>query len=126
MQGVSLRALNNARPIHMHRDVRMPDLLEWRIKVSMSRADLNVSLKFSGRTPVIDRDHIPALQVRRDVVDPVKRCLIRLRLVTGWSLNKNKFIAIEANKFLAAAADQAHRQRVQQFVRKIDAHERLQ
>ena len=28
-QPVCLRALDNARPTHLHRDVCMPDLLEW-------------------------------------------------------------------------------------------------
>src|SRR6266540_6743941 len=103
-QAVGLRALGDARPIHVHRDVRMADMLEWRIENSMSRADLNVSLKFGIRTPIIDRDNIPALQVRCEVVDPVKRRLIRLHVVIDRSLNENKVIAIDANKFLPAAA----------------------
>ena len=104
----------------------MPDLLEWRIKIPMSRADLDVSLKFGVRTSVIDRDNVAALQVRCDFVDPVERRLIKLHVVIDQSLNENKFIAIDANKFLPAVADQAHRHRVQQFVRKMDAHEWLQ
>src|SRR5881392_3731960 len=75
-QAICLRALGNARPIHVHRDVRMPDLLEWRIKTSMLRAYLNPFMKFAARTSVIDGDYIPALQVRCDIVDPVERGLI--------------------------------------------------
>src|SRR6478672_12340797 len=75
-QAVSLRAPGNARPIHVHRDVRMPDLLKWRTKVSMPRSNLNGFLKFGGRTPVIDRDDVATLQVRCDIVDPVERGLV--------------------------------------------------
>jgi seryl-tRNA(Sec) selenium transferase len=125
-QAVCVRALGDARPIHVHCDVRMPDLLEWRIKISMSRADLDVSLKFGVRTSVIDRDYVTTLQLRCHELDPAKRRLIKLHVVIDQSLNENKFIAIDANKFLPAVADQAHGHRVQQFVRKMDAHEWLQ
>ena len=43
------------------------------------------------------------------------------------ALNENKFVAIDdLTNFSTAAADQAHRHRVQQFVGKMDAHEGLQ
>src|ERR1044071_2161158 len=102
-QPVCLRALNNARPIHLHRDVRVPNLLERRVKISMSRADLNVPQKFSARISVIDRDHISTLHVRCDIVDPVKRCLVKnpfiprqpggSRSLMKGALNENKYIA---------------------------------
>jgi len=60
-QPVCLRALDNRRPFHGHRNVRMPDLLEWRTKIAMLRAHLNVSLKFIFQTPVIERDNVAPL-----------------------------------------------------------------
>src|SRR5437899_2348674 len=125
-QAVCLRPLGYARPIHVRRYVSMPDLLERRIKISMARAHLNGFLKFGGRTSVIDRDDVATLQVRCEELDPIKRRLVKLHVLIGWSLNENKFIAIDVNKFLPAAADQAHRHRVQQFVGKMDTHEGLQ
>src|SRR5437660_40649 len=62
-QPVCLRALDNGRPIHVHRDVRIPNLLEWRIEISMLGANLNISLKFNARISVVDGDHIASLQI---------------------------------------------------------------
>ena len=47
--------------------------------MSMLRADLNVSLKFIAQMPVIDRQHIAALQICRDIVHPIECRLIKLR-----------------------------------------------
>src|SRR5215469_12493008 len=104
----------------------MPDLLEGRIKISMLRTDLNVSLKLGARTSVVDRDYITAMQIRGDALDPVKCRLVKLHALISWSLNENKFIAIDANKFFPAVADQAHRHGIQQFVAKMNAHEGFQ
>src|SRR5437762_8845046 len=122
-QAVCLRALGNARPIHVHRDVRVSDLFKWRIKASMARADLNVSLKFGARTPVIDRDYIPAWQVRCDIVEPVERGLIERpfiprqpggsRSLAKRTLDEHKLVAFQIDKLFHVAADQAHRHRIQ-------------
>src|SRR6266536_337904 len=134
-QPVCPRALDNRRPFHGHRDVRMPDLLEWRTKIAMLRAHLNVSLKFIFQTPIIDRDNVAPLQFRCYVIDPIERRLIesvplcgRLegRLLRNWALHKDKLVILQINKFFHVAADQAHRHRVQQFVGKMNAQEWLQ
>src|SRR6266481_4863565 len=145
-QPVCPRALDNARPIHLHRDIRLPDLFEWRIKISMLRAHLDLCLKFVRQTSVIDRDNISALQFRCDVVNPFEGRLIespsvcrqlgRLRQGFGAqgssrslgarALHEHKVIAFHINKFFHVAADQAHRHRIQQFVGKMNAHEWLQ
>src|SRR4030095_9766251 len=44
-QPVRPRTFDNSFPMHRHRDVRVSYLLEWRIQISMSRADFNGSLK---------------------------------------------------------------------------------
>src|SRR5438876_585761 len=41
------------------------------------RAGLDISLKFIAQTPVINRDHITALQICCDVVHPIERSLIK-------------------------------------------------
>src|SRR5207244_7913980 len=125
-QTVGLRALDNGRPIHVHRDVRIPNLLEWRIKISMLRAYLHLCLKFVAQTPVIDRDNVAALQFRCYVVNPLERRLIesafslrrlRSRHSPGkWTLDKHKLVALQIDKFFHAAADQPNRHRIQQFV----------
>src|SRR6476646_6815848 len=67
-QPVCLRTLDNASPMHRHRDVRVPDLFKWRIQVSMSCTDFNGSLEFVVQKPVIDRNRITTLQVCRDLL----------------------------------------------------------
>jgi hypothetical protein len=44
-QPVCLRTFGNACPVHRRRDIRVSDLFERRIQISMLSADLNVSLK---------------------------------------------------------------------------------
>src|SRR5437763_15690996 len=75
-QPVCLRTLDNAFPMHKHRDVRVPDLFEWRIQISMFSADLNVSLKFLAQKTIVDRNHITTLQVRRDLIESLEGSLI--------------------------------------------------
>ena len=76
-QSVCFRATDNACPIDVHRDVRVTDLLEGRIEMSMLRADLNVSLKFIAPMSVVDGDHVASLQICCDTVDPIERSLIK-------------------------------------------------
>src|SRR5206468_1034734 len=76
VQPVCLRTLDNASPMHRHRDVRVSDLFEWRIQISMSRSGFNGSLKLLGQKAVIDHNQIATLQVRRDLVDGLERSLI--------------------------------------------------
>src|SRR5947208_3619060 len=104
----------------------MSDLLEGGIKISMLRAHLNISVKFAAQRPVIDRDHVPALQVCCDAVDPIKRGLVKVRPVNHRAVNENKLVAVEPNKSLTATTNQAHGHRVQEFVGKMNAHEWLQ
>ena len=92
----------------------------------MLRAHLNASLKFFTQAPVIDRDDVPALQIRGDVIDPIQRSLAKVPVAIGRTLNESKVVALEANKFLRVLTDQTHRHRVQQFVGKMNAHEWLQ
>src|SRR5438045_3373261 len=92
---VRLRALDNALPVHRHRDIRVPDLFEWRIQMSMLGTDLNVSLKFLAQKTVVDRNHITTLQVRRDLVDGLERCLIEHRF-TNLPLEEYKLVPVEA------------------------------
>ena len=79
-QFICLRAMGNACPIDMHRDVRVTDFFEGRIETSMLDADLNVSLKFTDRMSVVDGDHVASLQVRSQAVDPIDRNLIKRRV----------------------------------------------
>ena len=60
VQAISLRAFGDARPIHMHRDVRVADSLKRRIQISMLRADLNACMKFIAQISVIDREDVAA------------------------------------------------------------------
>ena len=78
-QSICLCATGNARPIDLHRDVRVTNLLEGRIEMPMLRADLNASLKFIARMPVINCDHITSLQICGDTVHPIERGLIKRR-----------------------------------------------
>ena len=80
MQAVCLRAPGDARPIHVHRDVRVTDLLERRIQMPMLRADLNAFVKFIARKSVIDRRRCSRVQVCRNGVDPIECSLIKGRL----------------------------------------------
>ncbi len=78
-QSICLCATGNACPIDLHRDVRVTNLIEGRIEMPMLRADLNASLKFISRMPVINCDHITSLQICGDTVHPIERSLIKLR-----------------------------------------------
>src|SRR4030095_11466849 len=91
----------------------------------MLSADLNVSLKLLVQKPVIDSDHIPALQVRRNLVDGLERSLVENRFINR-PLDEYKLIAVETYQFLRSIADQAYRHCVQQFVGKMDAREWFQ
>src|SRR5207245_1170611 len=90
--------------------------------ISMSRADLNGSLKLVVQKPVIDRNYITTLQVRRDLVGVLDCGLIEHRFISR-PLDEYKVVAVETYQFLRSITDQAHRHCVQQFVGKMDAHE---
>ena len=124
-QTVLLRTFGNAHPVDMHRDVSMPDLFEWRIEISMSRPYLKVSLKFALRTPVIDGYDIPAFQIRRELVDPGKRSVIKC-LIIDLALDENKLVAVKTNKLLPAVSDKPHGHRIEQFVGKMNTRKWLQ
>ena len=79
-ESVFFRATGNVCPIDVHGDVRVTDLFKGRVEMSMLGADLNVSLKFIARMPVVDGDHVASLQVPSQVVDPIKRNLIKRRV----------------------------------------------
>jgi hypothetical protein len=51
VQPICLRTLDNASPIYRHRNVRVSDLFERRMQISMLSADLNGSLKSSSKEP---------------------------------------------------------------------------
>src|SRR5438477_12059095 len=121
-QPVCLRTLDNAFPMHKHRDVRIPDLFEWRIQMSMLGADLNVSLKFLAQKTIVDRNHIATLQVRRDLVDPLEGSLIEPNFINR-PLDEDELVAVEAYQFLRSITDQVHGHCVQQFVGKMDTRE---
>src|SRR6476660_10469858 len=122
VQPVCLRTLDNACPIYRHRNVRLSDLFERGIQISMLGSDLNVSLKVLFQRPVIDRNHITKLQVRRDLVDAIERRLIENRFI-NLALDEYKLVAVETYQFFRSITDQAHRHCVQQFVGKMDARE---
>src|SRR6476469_2870677 len=88
----------------------------------MVGTDLNGSPKILVRAAVIDRNHIAALQIRCDSVNPVERGLIKSRLINR-PLDEYKLVAIETYQFLRSVTDQAHRHGVQQFIGKMDARE---
>jgi len=62
-QSICLCATGNACPIDLYRDVRATNLLKGRVEVSMSGANLDISLKVIARMPVINGDHITSLQI---------------------------------------------------------------
>src|SRR6476620_11151684 len=88
----------------------------------MVGADLNGSPQILVRAAVIDRNHIAALQIWCDSVNPVERGLIKSRLIDR-PLDEYKLVAIETYQFLRSVTDQAHRHGVQQFVGEMDARE---
>src|ERR1700730_10506539 len=75
-----------------------------------------------ARKPVVDHSDKPALHLRREKVDPIKRSLIDWRRVISRVVDKNKFVAIKADKFAA----QSHRHGVDQLVGKVHTTERLE
>ena len=79
-QTVRRRAARNARPIDVHRDVCVTDFLKGGIEMSVLGANLNACLKLIARMSIVDRDRIASLQVRSEVVDPIERSLIKLRV----------------------------------------------
>src|ERR1043166_2445300 len=103
----------------------MSDLLEWRIQPSMFGAELNVSLELLVQKPVVDRNHVATLQVRRDLVDAPKHSFIEDCFINR-PLDEDKYVAVEAHQFLRSFTDQAHRHRVQEFVGKMHACKWLQ
>src|SRR5262245_39767595 len=93
-QPVCLRALHNASPVHRHSDVRVSDVFERRIQISMSSADLNGSLKPFVQRTVIDRNYITTPQVCRDLVNRLKRSLIERRFLNR-PFDEYKSLAVE-------------------------------
>jgi hypothetical protein len=79
-QSVCFRARDNARPIDVHRDICVTDLLKGRVEMSMLGAKLNVSLKFIARRSVVDGDRIASLQICGDAVHPVECRLVEDRV----------------------------------------------
>src|SRR6267143_5350606 len=114
-QFICLRPTGSACPIDLHRDVRVTNLLKGRIQVSMAGANLNSSLKFIARMPVINGDHIPSQQICGDAVHPIERGLIKRR-AWEWTLDEQKLVALKVDKLFDAGPDQADWHRVQQFV----------
>src|SRR4029453_7569031 len=123
-QPVHLRTLDNASPMHRHRNVRVSDLFEWRIQTSMLSPNLNVSLKLLVQKSVVDCNHIATQQVRRDMVDGFERGLIEHRFINR-SLDEYKLVAVETYQFLRSITDQTHRHCVQQLVGKMNSREWL-
>src|SRR4029450_1378859 len=80
-QPVHLRTLDNASPMHRHRNVRVSDLFEWRIQTSMLSPNLNVSLKLLVQKSVVDCNHIATLEVPRDMVDGLEGGVLEARVV---------------------------------------------
>src|SRR6266699_2169244 len=93
--------------------------------MSMLRATLHTRAKFIARISVIDRDDVTTLQVRRHIFNPIEHSLIERNVITSGSLDKNKFVTVEANEFFPAVADQTHRHGIEEFVREMNADERL-
>jgi len=81
----------------------------------MAGANLNISLKFIARVPVINGDHITSLQICGDAVHPIERGLIKRR---AWdrTFDEQKLVAVKVDKLFDAGADQADWQGVEQFV----------
>src|SRR5260370_4158505 len=94
VQSICVRTLDNACPIYRHRNVRMSDLFERGIQISMLGSDLNVSLKLLVQKPVIDGNHITTLQVRRDFIDAIERSLIGNRFI-NLPLHEYKLVAVK-------------------------------
>src|SRR6476659_8233210 len=121
-QSARLRTRHNALPMHRHSDVRVSDVFERRMEISMLGADSNASPKILVGAAIIDGNHIATLQMRRDFVDPVERGLIKNRLINR-PFDEHKLVAVESYQFLRSVTDQAYRHCVQQFVGKMDARE---
>ena|SRR5437660_716121 len=92
----------------------------------MLRAHLHGCLNVGPRMPVIDRDHVAALQVFCDLTNPVKRYLIKASIIVQGTVEENELIAVESNEFFPTATDQTHWHCVEQFIREMHANEWLQ
>src|SRR5262245_34727180 len=110
-QPVCLRTLNNTFPIDEHRNIRVADLFERRIQISMLGTDLK-PFKLLVQKSVIDDNQITPLQVHRDLVDGLERGFIENRLI-NWPLDEYKLVAVETYKFLCSITDQVHRHCIQ-------------
>ncbi len=88
-QTVRFRAFREIGPIHVRSNVRMTDLLERRSKLSMLFSDLQRPrrpirrIKLIAGKSVVEREHVTALQFRREMVDPIERREIDFSFVTG-------------------------------------------
>src|SRR5713101_2297890 len=123
-QTVRFRAFREISPIDVRSNVRMTDLLERRRKLPMLFADLERPgrpirrIKFIAGKSVVEREHMTALQFRREIVDPIKRRQIDFSFVTGGTrgqlfyeclqrwidnrlIGKNKFVVFKSDKFFA-------------------------
>src|SRR4029077_498466 len=88
-QAVRFRAFDEARPIDVLGDIGVTDLIERRTQMPMSPAHLQRSsaamgrVKFFASKTIIDDDHKPTLQFRREIADPIERSEIDLYLTAN-------------------------------------------
>src|SRR2546423_10825392 len=88
VQPVCFRALGDVGPIDVRGNVSFTDLLERRTEMSMLRPHLDDFAEFISRKSIVDREDKPALQLGRNVIDPIERGLIGRLLLILNSLDK--------------------------------------
>src|ERR1700730_232243 len=119
-QPIFLSSLRDVGPVNVGRDVRFPDLLEWRTERSMLRANLKHFAEVGFGKSVIHCQNKATSYLGGDVRHPVK-----LRLICGLVFRRfddNKFASVQANKF----ASQVNRHRIEQLVGKMNRDDRFE
>src|SRR6266480_5870684 len=120
-ESVLTGALGDAFPIDVRGDIRVADLFEWQIEMSMLGADLNGGLKIFADVAVIDDQDVTALEICCRIIDPIERGLIERSRRLGSLIDKNEIVSLNIDKF----AGQIDRHGVEQLVGKMDAGEQF-
>jgi len=118
-EGVLAGPRGDALPIDVGGDVGVTYLLKGGGEDSMPGAHLDVGLEIVADVTVIDKQDVTAFEISGDVIHPIERMLVEdaRRLESRRFFHKYEIVATKIDGF----AGQIDRQRVEQFVRKMDA-----
>lgn len=117
-EGVLAGPRGDAFPIDVGSDVGATYLLKGGGELSMPGAHLDAGLEIVADVTVIDKQDVTAFEISGDVVHPIERGLVEDagRLESRRSFHKYELVATKIDGF----AGQIDRQRVEQFVGKMD------